>query len=526
MGLNNKRVLDGYDGVELALEILSFSGGENTISEDQVMKSNEAEQCENWDAISLGGMERAKGFTQRGTGGGSYTDASDLLIHHKDSGGAVIYGIIEGDLVKLVGANITQDDNGAFTSGTLSHGVSTENDGLWITNVDDNLKKKEVGVAIATPASQPPSACARVYRHKNRLLTEGSGSYPKRIYGSRAGTGNWTAADAWSLSNDAWSVDIPSDTRGCVPNFPSGNEVLVFSEDTAYALSNFPNTAYRPIGTPSRGCSAPHSIALGDEGVYFLSKRPTLGIFLFDGINFTELTQFNRDVFVDTIDFSKRIFGTYRNKRYYIFYNELNSGVSYPNKCRMYDARFGRWMDRPVNDAVSDNFGYPAQLKFSSQNELYCASSQKDLWYELESGDSDAGQNTEATYKTKTFSSRDFSVASGGQFGIDDVKLKLISMIVTFYGTAGSAGVLWNADRGLHSGSKTINLTSSGDLINSNFVINSSEITSSPQDRTKVYPFPNGAVGRRFDFTITNSGSSTRPKIKKIKINAIAVDEA
>ena len=525
MGVNNKGVLDGYDGVELALEILSFSGGENTISEDQVMKANEAEQCENWDAISLGGMERAKGFAQRGTGGASYSAQSDLLAHHKDTGGTVLYGVIAGDLVKLVGSTITQDDAGAFTSGTLCHSVSTENDGLWITNATDNLKKKAVGVAIATPASQPTTACARIYRHKNRLVAEGSGSVPKRIYGTRTGTVNWTAADAWSLSNDAWSIDLPNDTRGCVPNFPSGNEILAFTEDSAYALSNFPNTAYRPIGTPSRGCSAPYSIALGDEGVYFLSKKPTLGVFLFDGVNFVELTQFNRDVFVEDIDFSKRIFGVYRNRRYYIFYNELNSGVSYPNKCRMYDARFGRWMDRPINSSLSDNLGYPAVLLYSSSNELYCASSRSDLWYELESGDSDAGQNTEATYKTKTFSSRDFSYASGGQFGIDDVKLKLTSMVVTYYGTTGSVPVLWNADRGLHTGTKTIDLTASGDLINSTFIVNSSSVTYSPQDRTRAYPFPNGAVGRRFDFTISNSGTSTRPRIKKIKINAIALDE-
>ena len=39
----NTRVLDGYDSPELVLELLSFSGGENTISEDQAMKSNEAQ---------------------------------------------------------------------------------------------------------------------------------------------------------------------------------------------------------------------------------------------------------------------------------------------------------------------------------------------------------------------------------------------------------------------------------------------------------------------------------------------------
>ena len=38
----NTTALDKYDGVEVALELLSFAGGENTISEDQAVKINEA----------------------------------------------------------------------------------------------------------------------------------------------------------------------------------------------------------------------------------------------------------------------------------------------------------------------------------------------------------------------------------------------------------------------------------------------------------------------------------------------------
>lgn len=525
MGLQNTKILDRSARLELALELLSFAGGENTISEDQSMKAEEARTCENWEAISLGGMERAKGFNEVGDGGASYSAALDMLCQHKDVGGTVLYTIINGDLVKLVGSVLTQDDAAAFTAGILSRGISA-GEALWITNTSDGLKRKTVGVAIATPSSVPPTNCARLYGHKTRLVAEGSLTYPRRVYITRAGVGNWTASDAWSLANDASSIDLPEDTRGCQPNFPSGNETLVFTNRGAYAISNFPNTAFRPLGTPSPNCAAPDSIALGDEGVYFLSSWPTLGVFRYDGVNFTELTYFNKDVFVSKVDLSKRIFGIYRNKKYYLFYSDIDSAVTYPDKCRVFDATFSRWMDRPVNAALSDNFGYPALLQFSN-NELYVGSSRKDKLYEFETEDnSDEGQDTQATYKTKVFSSRDFAVASGGQFPVDDVRLKLIKMIVTFYGATGSVGVLWDADRGLHSGSKSIDLTASGDLINSTFIINSSSIVTNPQDRTKVYPFPNGAVGRRFQFTISNSGSSTRPKIKKIKIVAVAMEEA
>lgn len=525
MSVTNERILGGANGVEIALELLSFSGGLNTISEDQAMKPSEARTLENWDATSLGGMERTKGFNEVSNGSSTYTDAPDLLIQHKDSGGTRTYAIIEGDLAYDNSGTLTQDDAAAFTSGVLSHGVSAGG-ALWLTNATDNLKRKALGGAIASAAGQPTTACARIYQHKNRLVAEGSTSVANRVYGSRTGTGNWNSANTWSLSNDAWSIDLPEDTRGCVPNFPSGNEVLVFTERGTYALSNFPNTAFRPVSTPGRGCSAPYSVALGDEGVYFLSRYPTLGVYLFDGTSFTQLTEYNRDVFVEKIDFTKRIFGIYRNRKYKLFYADTDNAKAYPDTVMEYDARFARWMKRPVNSSLSDNLGYPTLLQFSN-NELYVASSRKDNIYELETDDdSDEGQSTQATYTTKTFSSRDFAIASGGQFGVDDVRMKLLKLIITYYGTTGSVGFYWSADRGLHSGSKTIDLTANGDLLNTTFTVNSSYITTVPPDKTRIYTFPNDAVGKRFQFSITNSGSSTRPKIKKVKVVGLALDEA
>jgi hypothetical protein len=522
----NTQSLDKLDGIEVVLELLSFAGGENTISEDQAVQINQARVVTNWESPSLGGMERETGFDKIAAKSPVGTAPLDFLGEHKDSGGTKQYCVIGGAIHYKDSSALTSDDAGAFTSGVLCHGFSEENNKLWITNSTDNLKMKAVGVAVAIPASVPTTACARVYKHKNKMVAEGSASEPKRVYGSRTGVGNWTAADAWSLSNDAWSIDVPDATRGCVPNFPSGNEILVFTERNAYALSNFPNTSYRPIGTPSRGCIAPHSIALGDEGVYFLSRYPTLGVCLFDGVNFTDITELNRDVFVEQIDLTKRVYGTYRDRRYYIFYNEINSGVSYPNRVRIYNARFGRWMKREINLTLSDSFGYPTLLKYSN-NELYIGSSQKGNLYDYDNGyQSDDGEDTEATYTTKDFSSRDFTLATGGVFPIDDCKIKLTKITVTYYGTVGAIGVQWTADRGLNSGAKTVSLTANGDVLNSTFIVNSSYLTTLPPDKTTSYTFPNNAVGSRHSFSFTNSGSSTIPKIKKVKIHGLIVDEA
>lgn len=517
-------VLNRKKPIEIVLTIDSFAGGENTVDEIQAMKLNEARQLENWDALSLGGMIRAPGFNQVGSGGASYSAAADLLLHHVEGTTKKLYGIIAGDLVILNGSTIAQEDAAAFTSGVLSHGFSHETAYAWITNATDNLKRKQIGVAIATPASQPATACARVYQHKLRMLAEGSSSQGRRIYGSRTGVGNWTAADAWSLANDAFNIDLPDDTRGLVPGFPSGDEVLAFTRFAAYSLYNFPNVAFRPF-PQSRGCEAPYSIALGDEGVYFVSRYPTLGIFLMLPTGqFVELTEKNRDVFVEKIDFTRRIFGIYRNKKYHLFYNETGSGATYPNKWRIYDTRFGRWMDRPVATGLSDNFGYPALLTKDS-NQLYAASSRSDLWYELEIGTDDEGNDTRAVYKTKDFTSVDFKTIEGGPFPIDNCRLKLVKVTAEYYGTVGSLGVQWEADRGKYSGSKTFDLTGDGDKINTTFIVNTSKIISSPPDRVTTLPFPNSAIGQSFAFTFTNSGQGDRGKLKKIKIHAIVYEE-
>ncbi len=519
--LQNRQILDRPKPIELNLEIFSFAGGENTLGSDHELKSNEARRIKNWKATSLGSMVRAEGFNEVADGGVTYTGALDLLIQHNEGTNNEVYGVIEGDLVILSGANINQEDASAFTSGLISHAVS-EGDKLWITNTTDNLQQKVIGVGIATPSEVPAGAGARIYTHKSRLISEGSTTNPKRVYGSKVGTGNWDASDAWSKSEDAWSIDLPDATEGCVPAFPSGREVAVFTKFSVYALSGFPKVGFRPIGAKAFGCSAPYSIAQGPEGVFFISEFPTKGVILWDGVNFVNLT-INHD-FIDSVNLDKRIYGIYRDQQYFLFYNDTGTSDSFPNTLRIYDTRFGRWWQREINSDLSDSFGYPALLT-QSANELYAGSSQKDKVYELEVVTDDEGNDTQADYKTKDFTSRDFGISSGGQFGIDNVRLKLLGVYVTYNGTVGTLGINWTADKGKRSGSRVIDMTSDGDKLNIDFVLNSSKLVSSPGAKTIFKSFKNNAVGFSFNFQITNNGQSTRPEVSKIKIIAIAQDE-
>lgn len=520
-GLSSRQLLDRGKPIELTLELLSFSGGINEIGEDHELQSNEARDIENWDSTSLGGMERSEGFSLALDGTGTYTDQLDLCAHHFEGTSTAFFGVIEGDVVQVSGSTLVQEDAAAFTSGVLCHSVSAGSK-LWITNSTDNLKYKTIAGAITTPSDQPSSARDRVYEHNFRLFAEGGGT---DIYGSRVGSGNWTAADAWSASNDAWSMTMPDITQGAVMGFPSGPEITVFTEFDTYVISNQPNVTRRRVQN-GIGCIAPYAIARGNEGVFLFSTYPTKGIFLWNGVEFQELTR-NRD-FIDDVDETKRMFGFYKNREYHFIYNESGSGVTYPNRMQIFNTKFGRWKSRPVNAALSDNFGYPVLLT-KDNNEAYIGSSSTSKVYDFKDGStSDAGQETEANYKTKHFTSRDFSGVSGGVFPVDNVRLKLTKVTSIHAGSTGTFSIQWTADRGAYSGSQTFDLNVDGaDLINTTFTVNTSNIIgiSDIPDKRVTKTFNNSAIGKEFQFQILNSDTGARPKIKKLKIHAIAYEE-
>lgn len=599
-----REVLDRPDSLELVLNIPSFAGGENTIGQDQELKSNEARVIENWDSDSLGGMIRSKGFTSVCTGGATYSTAPDCLLHHFEGTSTRDYVVVGGDLAYINGSAITQTDAAKFTSDVLTCGLSAGNK-AWFTNSTDNLKYATISGSLLTPSSiaavvfsgsglndatsggtytgsatatyiaivdssaaspdtfkwnknggsyttgvsmsagahtlsdgvtitfaatdghtlndqwtitvtvvVPSSARERIYFHKSRLVAEGGGV---TVYGSKAGSGNWAGAGGWSTSGDAWNIDLPDLTQGCAPGFPSGGQITVFTKFGAYALTNFPNVAQNYI-LGSHGCSHPYSIQIGAEGVYLFSLYPTLGVFLWNGSTWTNLT-INED-WVSNVSLTNRCFGIYSENKYRIIYNDSTSGVSYPNVMRIYDARWGRWMNRPINSSVADNFGYP-MLRTKVGNELYVASSRNDVIYQLEdSSNSDNTYATQANYKTKDFTSIDFGLPR------DEVRMKLLKVTATFYASTGSFSLAWTSDRGLHTGSVSFQSTATGDLLNTTFTVNTSSLVNAPPDKTVTKSFSNAAVGRRFSFQLLNSATGERVKIKKLKIVAVALEEA
>lgn len=515
LGKTYRGTLDASpEQIELVLEIPSFAGGENTIGQDQELGVQEGRVVENWDSDSVGGMIRSKGFTSICTGGASYSTAPDGMLHHYEGTTTKDYVVVGGDLARINGSSITQTDASKFASGTLTHSLSAGNR-AWFTNATNNLKYTTIAGTVTVPTGVPASARERIYYHKSRLIAEGGGV---TLYGSRFGTGNWHAsADTWSASGDAWSIDLPDLTQGCIPGFPSGGQITVFTKFGAYAVTGMPNVAQNYI-LGSHGCSQPLSIQLGAEGVYLFSLYPTLGVFLWDGSSWTNLTV-NED-WVSKVSLTNRCFGIYSENKYRLFFNDNTSGQSYPNRCKIYDARFNRWMERIINPSVADFFGYP-MLRTKVNNELYVASSTNDVVYQMEdTSNSDNTYNTIANYKTKDFTSKDFGLPR------DEVRMKLLKVTATHYGTTGSYSLGWSADRGNNAGSVSFDLQARGDLLNSTFTLNTSYLSGTAPDKTVTRSFSNGAVGSRFAFQIINNATGDRCKIKKLKIVAIALGES
>lgn len=466
--------------------------------------------------VSKGIARHTTTFTVNSSAYDNYTLAPDGVLHHYEGTSTRNYVIDAGDLLYISGSTLVRSDASAFTSGVLTGGLSAGNKAFF-TNSTDNVKYTTIAGSIAAPSTTPTNARERLYFHNSRLVAEGGGV---TVYGSKAGSGNWVGAGGWTTSGDAWSIDMPDLTQGAVPGFPSGPEITVFTKFSAYSLYNFPNVARREI-LQSHGCSAPYSIARGTEGVFFFSLYPTLGVWLWDGVNWINLTV--NETWVSQVSLTNRCFGIYSENKYRFFYTDNTSGLSYPNVCRIYDARWGRWMNRVINTSVADTFGMPFLLT-KANNELYVTSSQAARVYQLEdTSTSDNTYATQANYKTKDFTSRDFGLPR------DEVRMKLLKATATYFGTTGTFSLQWTADRGLHSGSQTFDLSvTGGDLINTTFTMNSSYIVSASdlKDRTTTRSFNNSAVGRRFSFQLLNQGTGERVKIKKVKLVAIALEEA
>lgn len=522
--LFNKNVLDIPASREIILPLLSFSGGENTVATDVELDNNEARSMRNFDSTSIGGLTRAPGIDKVADGGASYSEDVDLLIQHYEGATTAIYGVIEGDIVVKSTTTLALADNGAFTTGVLCHGVSAGGM-VFITNATDNLKYRTIAGAVAAPTTVPTAACARIYHHSHvdRLIAEGDST--KTVYGSMAGYGNWVGAGGWTTANDAWSITLPDLTKGAVTGFPTGTDISVFTEFDTYIIYNQPNIAMRRVQN-GIGCSAPMSIAKGNEGIFFVSKYPTLGVFLWDGVNFTNLTEVND--FVTKINFSQRIFGIYKDREYFLCYNKTGSSVTYPNTTMIFNTKFGQWKERAINPSHGDFLGYPALLT-KTNNELYFGSPIGDKVYEYSTTyTDDDGYDMQSTFTTKYFTSRDFQTATGDQFPVDLVRIKLIGIEVQFKGTTGAFSVSWTADRGKVTGSQTfdMNLTS-GALLNTTFTVNTSKIVGIDdiETRSEYKTFNNYANGYEFQFQINNNDSGARPEIKKIKIYALALEE-
>jgi hypothetical protein len=526
MSVTNEGLLDTGQGNEVYLEILSFAGGEDQVSEDHVTPTNKGRVMKNWEPLSIGGMQRVAGINEVGdipAGGAVTADDPSLLglFHYNESNKtSAVLGVVDGDLVILSGSDILVASGGTslFTADKECFGCDV-GDKAWITNSTDNLKMFDTTNGAETPTDVPASPREGIYYHKSRLFAEGGG---RTVYSSRAGAGNWPdEADAWSKSNDASNIDLPDYTKGSLPGLPSGDEIAVFTKAECYSVFGFPNVAYRKI-VNSWGCANRKTLAEGNGGAFGVSQFPNKCVWYWDRTKFISLTE--GVSWIDDVNFAQEMYGLFRENKYYFIYTSGASGT-YPNTVKIFDTRFACWYEREINPDVGDNLGAPVVLG-KQNNEFYCWSSRIPNLYEIETGTEDEGYNTECDYKTKNFTSRDFSLSGSGKpFPIDEVTIKLTKIRVQFYGQTDDFTILWSADDGVNQGSLSFGMTTSGAKLNVDFTINTSSLAAIPPDQNQSQSVSNNAVGKKFYFQILHNGKSTRPRVKKIKIYGLLLEE-
>lgn len=516
----NQALLDTAEETEVVLEVLGFSGGENQISPDHLTQNNECRTNENWEPTSVGALKRVSGIDQIATAGSGVSDAESFLGHHhynETSASERILGVIDTDLVEKSGSALAVSTGGtaAFTADKVCTAVDG-GDAAWITNGTDNLKRYTIAAGLATPAQQPASAHDGIYKSKQRLLAVGNS---RTIEYSRTGTGNWTAADAWTASNDAATTDLPGFATGALPGFPSSGVDAVFNKDSCYAVFGVPNVAYDEIPN-SMGCHDLRTLARAEDGAFGFTLFPKKMVWFWNRTQFIDLTD-NVD-WIDNVSTTNRMWAAYRDGKYYFFYNDSTSGVSTVNRLKIFDKKFGGWRSRIFN--ASDNLGAPLVLKRTT-GDIYAFSSSNYNLYQLDVGTEDEGSDTEATYVTKRFTSRDFlSQSSGKPVSLDEVCIKLTKILVQYNGQVGSINIAWGSDFGAVSDSISIDLAASGTGLGS-FTLGTDTLAAGAADAVKCISLSNKALGKRFDLTISNNGQSTRPEIKKIRLYGILYHE-
>jgi len=505
------QVIDQIENVGDSKYIPDFSMGLNTTAANEKLLDNESIIRKNWSQIELGAIKKVTGFTKKNATKIGDAAITGLFRVYQTSGTTKL-------LAKCgVGLYYSNDDGAtftreagtvAFTTGEFVTGVNY-NDLFFFTGLTDGLYKFTPGTnTAAATTSAPTDKCRFLYKRVDRRLiainniVNGSTLYYSKIDPTGA------AADDWSATNDAGSIAIDgAKSESLTGGATFGAYDIVFKDGTAFKVWGYPAPQAQKIsGAP--GCPAPYSIAQGKGLMFFLSQD---AVWMYDGTRFIKISdQINSLIKLINPTYIQNAFGVYREGLYWLFYTSTSDTTN--KDCLVYDVDHSNpyegkniWYER---DALSMN----CPIVFdgaTDANELFAGTSQATGFvYRLDfsSTGADDTANIAGTYQTKYF-----------DMGLPHVIKRFSKVRLRYYSATGSLIVTWYTNRGITSGSFTIDTSPTGTALGA-FILGTDTLAEDTETSVTTR-LPDNAVGKDISIKIYHTDIGSQPIIRNLQLD-------
>ena len=202
----------------------------------------------------------------------------------------------------------------------------------------------DVGADTWPAGDDSPPVCKYICVHKDRLWCFGCTADGLEAYLVFSELGDPSIADMWPANN--WFHAGPHDGSIATGMAVFSDYLVLFTRKYIYCLYGETDENFNMVARKDcPGCIAPKSIAVSDDGIYYLAYD---GIRLFNGnesilISDVIRSTVKNEVSLDDLD---KAVGAYHNGTYRLWVVEKDgdSGEAYPDMALVYDAYLKAWV--------------------------------------------------------------------------------------------------------------------------------------------------------------------------------------
>ena len=202
----------------------------------------------------------------------------------------------------------------------------------------------DVGADTWSVGDDSPPECKYICVHKDRLWCFGCTADGLEAYLVFSELGDPSTADMWPANN--WFHAGPHDGSIATGMAVFSDYLVLFTRKYIYCLYGETDENFNMVARKDcPGCIAPKSIAVSDDGIYYLAYD---GIRLFNGnesilISDVIRSTVKNEVSLDDLD---KAVGVYHNGTYrcWVVEDDGDSGEAYPDMALVYDAYLKAWV--------------------------------------------------------------------------------------------------------------------------------------------------------------------------------------